>query len=65
MNILLSPFSTEYNAVPFSKIKNEDFLPAIKNAIENAKKEIESIVNSKETPSFENTIEAIEYVENT
>jgi Zn-dependent oligopeptidase len=61
MNILLSPFSTEYNAVPFSKIKNEDFLPAIKNAIENAKKEIETIVNSKETPSFENTIEAIEY----
>ncbi len=61
MTILNKPFETPYNTAPFSKIKSEDFLPAFKTAIENAKSEIDAIANSSETPTFENTIEALDY----
>ena len=60
-NILLKNYQTLYNTAPFSKISNNDFLPAIKNAIENAKIEIDAIVNTPEKPTFENTIEALEF----
>ncbi len=61
MTILNKSFDTQYNTAPFSKIKNEDFLPAFKTAIESAKKEINVIVNNTEKPTFENTIEALDY----
>ena len=54
-------FETPYNTAPFSKIKTETFLPAFVKAIESAKIEISQIVENKATPSFENTIEALEY----
>jgi len=56
-NPLLTPFTTP----PFSSIKNSHFLPAFKNAIEIAKKEIEEITSSTEKPTFKNTIEALEF----
>ncbi|MGE5943553.1 MAG: M3 family metallopeptidase, partial [Flavobacteriales bacterium] len=37
------------------------YLPAFKKAIENAKIEIDNIVNTIESPTFENTIEALEF----
>lgn len=55
-NPLLQPFDT----APFSKIKEEHYVPAIKKAIELAEKEIENIVKNTETPTFENTVEALE-----
>ncbi len=61
MTILNSKFETRYNTAPFSKIKDEDFLPAFKIAIAKAKTEIDSIVNNTEMPSFANTIEALDY----
>ena len=60
-NILLKKFNTPYNSAPFSKIKNDDFLPAFKQAIEDAKSEIDVIANNSETPTFKNTIEALEF----
>jgi peptidyl-dipeptidase Dcp len=57
MNPLLSQFDT----VPFSGIDNSHFKPAILNAIEEARKEIDAITENQEPPSFENTIEALEY----
>ena len=57
MNSLLDKF----DITPFSKIKNEDFLPAFKNAIQIAKEEINAIVENNETPTFKNTIEALDY----
>ena len=57
MNPLLAPFDT----APFSNIKNEHFMPAFLQAIENARKEIDDIANSEEEPTFENTIEALEF----
>ena len=57
MNPLLSPFDT----APFSKIKNEHFKPAFLQAIEDARAEIDTIVNNTAAPTFENTIEALEF----
>ncbi len=56
-NILLKPF----DLAPFSKVKNEDYLPAFKELIKSTKKEIEAITSNLEDPSFENTVEALEY----
>ena len=61
MSLLDKRFETPYNTAPFSKIKTEDFLPAFVRAIKNAKIEIGLIVDSKDTPSFKNTIEALDY----
>lgn len=60
-NILLKPFKTPYNTAPFSKIKNDDLLPAFKQSIANAKAEIDAIVNNPDAPTFENTMEALEF----
>jgi peptidyl-dipeptidase Dcp len=61
MTILNKPFNTAHNTAPFSKLKTEDFLPAFKTAIEKAKAEIDTIVNNSESPTFQNTIEALDY----
>jgi Zn-dependent oligopeptidase len=59
MNPLLSSWNGPFSSAPFSKIKNSHFLPAIKEAIVQAKKEIETIKENKET-SFENTVVALD-----
>ncbi|HZH68928.1 MAG TPA: M3 family metallopeptidase, partial [Flavobacteriaceae bacterium] len=56
-NPLLQPF----DAAPFSSIKNEHFKPAFEHAIAAAKAEIDVITSNSEAPTFENTIEALEY----
>lgn len=61
MNILNTPFHTPFNTAPFSKIKNSDYLPAFKLAIDEARTEIDAITNNESQPTFENTIEAIEF----
>ncbi|PZX92573.1 M3 family peptidase [Flavobacterium aquariorum] len=61
MNILLQKFDTKLDTAPFSKIKNEDYLPAFQEAIVLAKSEIDVIVNNTENPTFENTIEALSF----
>ena len=60
-NPLTNSFDTDYNTAPFSKIKNNDFLPAFKEAIKNAKQEIDEITNNTEAPTFENTIVALDF----
>ncbi|MCK0191236.1 M3 family metallopeptidase [Arenibacter sp. F20364] len=57
MNPLLTPFDT----APFSKINNEHFKPAFLQAIEDARAEIDAIANNKGTPTFENTIAALDF----
>jgi peptidyl-dipeptidase Dcp len=57
MNPLLSPFDT----APFSQIKNEHFKPAFLQSIEDARQEIDAITSNTNAPSFENTIEALEF----
>jgi Zn-dependent oligopeptidase len=61
MNILLQKFGTKLDTAPFSKIKNENYLPAFQEAINLAKDEIDEIVNNTENPTFQNTIEALSF----
>ena len=58
---LITPFQTPYNAAPFLAIENDDYLPTFKEAIKQAKAEIDAIVNNTEAPSFENTIVALDF----
>lgn len=60
-NPLVSEFKTPFQTAPFSKIKTEHFEPAIKQGIAMAKEEIKAITDSNEEPSFNNTIEALEF----
>ena len=61
MNILNTTFNTPFHTAPFSKIKNEDYLPAFLKAIGKARAEIDNIANNTETPTFQNTIEALDF----
>ncbi|WP_029596613.1 M3 family metallopeptidase [Flavobacterium sp. ACAM 123] len=61
MKILTTTFNTKYDTAPFSKIKNEDYLPAFIEGIALAKAEIDSIVQNEEAPTFINTIEALDF----
>ena len=56
-NILLEKFDLS----PFSKVKNENYLPAFKELIEAKKKEINYITSNTDDPTFENTIQELEY----
>jgi peptidyl-dipeptidase Dcp len=59
-NPLLAAFQTDFEAAPFSKIKIEQFTPAIKEAIKAGLDEIDALITQKEAPSFKNTIEALD-----
>lgn len=61
MSVLLHKFTTQHDTAPFSQIKNEDFLPAFKEGIASARKEIDEIIANPEAPTFENTIEVMTY----
>ena len=60
-NPLLTESALKYGATDFSKIRNEHYLPAFEAAIAEAKAEIDAITANPEAPTFENTIEAMEY----
>jgi len=61
MNILSRVFPTKHTTAPFSKINVTDYIPAIKAEIAHSKEEINRITTNKNTPTFENTIEELEY----
>ncbi len=60
-NPLLEEFTGFDNCVPLDQIQPGHFLPAAKLAIDEAKRNIETIKNNPDTPTFENTIEALEF----
>lgn len=55
-NPLLTPYSGNYNTIPFNSIKISDYKPAILEGIERGKKDIESIKATTADATFENTI---------
>ncbi|MEH0155438.1 M3 family metallopeptidase [Limibacter armeniacum] len=59
MNPLLEKFNTPFDTAPFPEIKEEHYLPAVKEAIKLAKEEIEQI-KKEEVPTFKNTVEALD-----
>lgn len=60
MNPFFSTYDTPHETVPFDKITINDFEPAIMKGIEEEDEVIDTIVNNPDTPTFENTIEALE-----
>lgn len=60
-NPLLHPSSLRYGAPLFDKIREDDYLPAFRKAIEQAYKDVDAITSNPEPPTFENTIEALEF----
>lgn len=61
MNTANNPLLSPFDLAPFSKIKNENFLPAFSMLIEQTKHEINAITSNQEAATFENTIEALEF----
>lgn len=61
MKILTSTFQTKHNTAPFSQIKIEDYQPAFEENIAQARAEINAIINNTVAPTFENTIEALDF----
>ncbi|TAJ05746.1 M3 family peptidase [Marinilabiliaceae bacterium JC017] len=59
-NPFFSAYNTPYNVPPFEKIKPEHYLPAYEKAMAEHKQEIKAIINNTETPTFENTIVALD-----
>lgn len=60
-NPLLAEWNTPFGLPPFEQIKPEHYEPAFRVAIEEHKKEIDSIVRNIEEPTFQNTVAALEY----
>ncbi len=60
-NPLLVKWDTPFETPPFNKIETSNYLPAFKEAIKLHNDEIQTIINSKDVPTFENTIEAMDY----
>lgn len=60
-NPLLAEWDTPYGTPPFDKIEQQHYLPAFEKAMEWHNDEIAAIAANTESPTFANTIEAIEY----
>jgi len=64
-NLETNPFFSDYNTPfgmpPFDKITNQHYAPAFEKALAEAKQEVIDIAESKDEPTFENTIVALEY----
>ena len=59
-NPLLQKWDTPFETPPFHKIRTVHFIPAIEEAIKSAKIEIEAIADNIDTPTFDNTIAALD-----
>jgi peptidyl-dipeptidase Dcp len=59
-NPLDRPWTTPHGAPPFASIRTEHFRPAIDKALATNLAEIDAIASSPESPTFANTIEAME-----
>lgn len=60
-NPFLNKYDTPFEVPPFEKINASHFMPAYLMGFEEERKEIKAIINNPETPTFDNTIKALEY----
>ena len=61
MKIITQKFNTKHDTAPFSKIDINDYKPAFIENIAAARAEIDTIITNAEQPTFENTIESLEF----
>jgi peptidyl-dipeptidase Dcp len=59
-NPFMGKFNTPHETIPFNKIRITDYEPAIREGIRLHDIEMEAIINSKNAPTFENTIETLD-----
>ncbi|MDP6673824.1 MAG: peptidase M3, partial [Gammaproteobacteria bacterium] len=59
-NPLLTEWLAPFGVPPFDLIRDDDYLPALRQGIAEQKAEINTITNSREPANFKNTIEALE-----
>ncbi len=59
-NPILSDWTTPFELAPFAKISDDDFAPALDEALQAHNAQIDAIATNAEAPSFANTIEALE-----
>ena len=60
INPFLIPYPDKYEIPPFESIQFSDYMPAVRRGIEEHKAEVEKIATNPATPTFENTILALE-----
>src|SRR5688572_2793033 len=61
MNAMLKPWTGPYGGVPpWHLVRPEEFVAAFEAAIASSQKEIDEIANHSESPTFENTLMALE-----
>jgi peptidyl-dipeptidase Dcp len=63
MNVLLKEWVGDFGLPPFAAITDNDFGPAFEAALAEARRNIAGIAEAAESPSFANTIEALELAE--
>ena len=59
-NVLLQEWKTPFQIAPFNSISDDDFTPALDEALARHKAEVAAITEQTEQPDFTNTIEALE-----
>ena len=60
VNPFMTEYTTKYQIPPFESIKYEHYMPALEEGIAQHNKEIEMIANARQTPTFENTVLALD-----
>ena len=60
MNILLQDWDTPFGIAPFDRISDEDFAPAVEEALAAHKADIDAIAADTAAPDFDNVIGALE-----
>lgn len=60
-NPFFSEYRTPFQTPPFAQINEQHFLPAFQKGMEQQQQEVQAIVQNPESPTFANTLEALEY----
>ena len=60
-NPFFNKWDTPFEVPPFEQIRNSHYLPAYLKGFEEQMDEIKAIISNPKAPTFENTIEALEY----
>ncbi len=60
-NPFFNKYETPFEVPPFEQIKAIHFMPAYLKGIDEERKEIKAIINNPKTPTFDNTIKALQY----
>ncbi len=60
MNPLLSDWTTPFGLPPYDLIRDEDYGPAVDEALEEARANVRAIAENPEAPTFRNTVAALE-----